>query len=79
MIRANVEEDRKITMAQFLNGLNWEIANMVELQHYVEIEEMVYKAIKIEQQLKRRCNIRAALSSSSIHWKPSYMKQHERP
>jgi len=61
MIRANVEEDYyKATMARFLNDLYREIANMVELQHYVEIEEMVYKAIKIEQYLKRRCNIRVA-------------------
>ena len=49
MIRANVEDDREATIAWFLNGLNWEIADKVELQHYVEIEEMVYKAIKIEQ------------------------------
>ena len=49
MIRVNVEEDREATMARLLNGLNWEIADKVVLQHYVEIEEMVYKAIKIEQ------------------------------
>ncbi|KAH9656969.1 hypothetical protein KPL70_022870 [Citrus sinensis] len=54
MIRANVEEDREATMTQFLNGLNQEIADNVELQHYVEIEEIVHKAIKIEQQLKRK-------------------------
>jgi hypothetical protein len=29
---------------------------VVELQHYVGIEEMVQKAVKIEQQLKRRGN-----------------------
>ena len=31
MIRANVEEDREATMARFLNGLNRDIANVVEL------------------------------------------------
>ena len=56
MIRSNMEENREAIMARFLNGINWEIANMVELQHYVEIKEMVHKAIKIEQQLKRRGN-----------------------
>ena len=35
MIRANVVEDREATMARFLNGLNRDIANVVELQHYV--------------------------------------------
>jgi hypothetical protein len=33
LIRANVEEDREVTMARFLNGLNRDIANVVELQH----------------------------------------------
>ena len=35
MIQAYVEEDREATMARFLNGLNRDIANVVELQHYV--------------------------------------------
>ena len=65
MIRANVGEDREATMARFLNGHNREIADKVELQHYVEIEEIVHKAIKIKQQLKRRGNIHAAPNSSS--------------
>ena len=48
MIQANVEEDREATMTRFLNGLNWDIANMVELQHYVELEDMVPMTIKVE-------------------------------
>jgi hypothetical protein len=31
MIRVNVDENRKATMARFLNGLNQDIANVVEL------------------------------------------------
>ena len=54
MIQANVEEDREATMARFLNGLNRDIANVVELQHYVELEDMVHMAIKVERQLKRK-------------------------
>ena len=54
MIRANVEEDREATMARFLNGLNRDIANVVELQHYVELEDMVHMVIKMERQLKRK-------------------------
>ncbi|PKI46712.1 hypothetical protein CRG98_032896 [Punica granatum] len=34
-------------------GRRHEIANVVELQHYVEIEEMVSMAMKVERQLKR--------------------------
>ncbi|PKI52812.1 hypothetical protein CRG98_026812, partial [Punica granatum] len=46
MIRANVEEDREATMARFIGGFNWEIANIVELHHYVELEELVHMAMK---------------------------------
>ena len=54
MIQANVEDDREATMARFRNGLNWDIVNVVELQHYVELEDMVHMAIKVERQLKRK-------------------------
>ena len=47
MIWANVEEDRKATMVRFLNGLNQDIANVVKLQHYVELEGMLQMAIKM--------------------------------
>jgi hypothetical protein len=53
MIRANVEKDREATMARFLHGLNSEIAVVVEMQHYVELTDMVHQAIKVEEQLKR--------------------------
>ena len=54
MIRANVEEDREATMAWFLHGLNREITYIVELQHYIELTDMVHQAIKVEEQLKRK-------------------------
>jgi hypothetical protein len=41
MIRANVEEDREAIMARFLNGLNRDITNVSELQHYVELERQL--------------------------------------
>ena len=40
MARVNMEEDRKATMARFLPGLNREIQNVVELQHYVDLEDI---------------------------------------
>lgn len=49
MIRDNVVEDREAIMARFLTRLNREIANVVELQHYVKIHDMVHMAIKVEQ------------------------------
>ena len=41
MARENIKEDREATMARFLASLNREIHNVVELQHYVELEDMI--------------------------------------
>ena len=68
LIRANVEEDREATMARFLNGLNWDIANVVELQHYVELEDMVHMAIKVERKLKRKGTRSFQNPGSSTSW-----------
>uniref|UniRef100_A0A2N9GIN0 Reverse transcriptase RNase H-like domain-containing protein n=1 Tax=Fagus sylvatica TaxID=28930 RepID=A0A2N9GIN0_FAGSY len=53
MIRANVEEDREATMARFLSRLNRDIANVIELQHYVKIEYM-HGAHGYEAEVKRK-------------------------
>jgi hypothetical protein len=74
MIRANIEEDREATMARFLLGLNREIYDKVEMQHYVELEDMVHMAIKVEQQLKRGSGTRAGHNSSSSSWESSHAK-----
>ncbi|KAI4380112.1 hypothetical protein MLD38_006336 [Melastoma candidum] len=70
MIRANVEEDREATMARFICGLNREIANVVELQHFVELEEVVHMAMKVERQLKKggRSSSRFESSNSNSKW-----------
>jgi len=57
IIRANVVEDGEVIMVRFLNELNRETANIVKLQQYVELEDMVHMGIKMEGQLKRNMNI----------------------
>jgi hypothetical protein len=47
MIRVNALEDMKAIMTRFLNGLNINNANMVELQYYLEIKYMVHMTIKM--------------------------------
>ena len=74
MIRANVEEDIEATMTRFLNGLNRDIANVVELQHYVELEDMVHMVIKVEQQLKRKGTRSFQNSGSSASWRSNGRK-----
>ncbi|XP_039030561.1 uncharacterized protein LOC120165033 [Hibiscus syriacus] len=58
MMRANIEEDREATIARFLAGLNFEVASVVELQHCVELDDMVHMAIKIKSQQHRKSSYR---------------------
>ena len=75
MIRANVVEDREATMARFLNGMNQDIANVIELQHYVELEDMVHMATKVERQLRKGHARPAFNSGSSSSWKPNLKRE----
>lgn len=65
MIRANVEEDNEATMARFLNSLNKEISNVVELQPYMELEDLLHLALKVEKQLKKRGSTNRSFSYTS--------------
>ena len=49
MISTNVEEDKEATMPRLLTALNKEISNVVELQYYMELEDMVHLAMKMER------------------------------
>ncbi|KAL2505510.1 Retrotrans gag domain-containing protein [Abeliophyllum distichum] len=64
MIRANVEENREATLAKFLNGLNKDIANIVKLHHYVDLEDIVHMAMKVEMQLKKKWAARFSSESN---------------
>jgi hypothetical protein len=75
MIRANVVKDREATLTRFLNGLNRDIANVVELQHYVELEDMVHMATKVERQLWKGHAQPAFNSGSSSSWKPNLKRE----
>jgi hypothetical protein len=75
-IRANVEEDNEATMARFLHGLNRDISDIVELHHYVEMDELVHQAIKVEQQLKRKSQARRSSTTlNSQNWKDKLKKE----
>ena len=77
MIRANVIENREAIMARFLNGLNRDIVNVVELQHCVELEDMVHMATKVERQIKRSGSTRFQTNSasSSSTWRPNLKRE----
>jgi hypothetical protein len=48
MIWVNVMKDIKATIARFMNGLNHDIENVVELQNYMELENVMHMATKVE-------------------------------
>jgi len=75
MIWAIVIEAREATMARFLNGVNRDIANVVELQHCVELKDMVHMATKVERQIKRKgsTHFQTNSASSSSTWRPNHL------
>ena len=81
MARANIGEDPEAIMARFLASLNRQIQNVVELQHYVELKNMVHMAIKIENQVKKRdnSNTRSTPSPSSSTWKSNQWRKEDKP
>lgn len=56
MIKTNISADEKAIITRFLNGLNKDIANVMELQHYMEIQDMVHLIVKVTKQLMRKGN-----------------------
>ena len=81
MTRENIEENREATMTMFLAGLKRKIQNVVELQHYVELEDMVHMAIKIENKVKRRDNTdtRSEPNPISSTWKSNQWRKENKP
>lgn len=74
MIRANVIEERGITMSRFVQELNDDIIDVVKLNCCVEMEKVVHLAIKVEQQLKRKGVKKSSSNLNSSSWKESNKK-----
>ncbi|XP_071901038.1 uncharacterized protein [Coffea arabica] len=79
MLRADIVEDREATMARFLSGLRPEIADQVEMHHYVDLHDMLDKAIKIERRLKRRGPIRQNPNFQAGNWRSQPFKREVNP
>ncbi|XP_068503778.1 uncharacterized protein [Phaseolus vulgaris] len=74
MIRAGKNEENEAIMARFLNGLNHDIRDVVELQEYVDMKELLHKANQVEQQLKRKGIMRSSNNNKNFNWKDKAMK-----
>ena len=69
MEKADIDEDEETTMARFLEGMNKELAQMVDLQDYKEIDQMLHKARKLESRLKSR-STGVKFYTPTTPWKP---------
>ena len=76
VIKANIEEDMVVTMARFIGGLNKEIVDLVELHHYVEIEDLVSIAIEVKKQQNQR-RVTKAFSNSNSKWGSKWSKHED--
>ncbi|XP_033138922.1 uncharacterized protein LOC117129779 [Brassica rapa] len=72
MLKADLEEEVEATMARFQGGLNRDIQDRLELQEYEDMDELLHKAILIEQQNKRKSSTRSSYTPAS---KPAYSKE----
>ena len=50
IIRVELQEAQEQTIARFISGLNKEISDLVELQSYVSLEDLIKLVVKIERQ-----------------------------
>jgi len=66
-VRANIEEETEDTIAHFLSGLNPDIKDVVELQEYMELDDLLRKTVRDEQQLKRKKSAARRNSSNTFN------------
>jgi hypothetical protein len=75
MIRASVVKEEEVKMFRFFRGLNREITNMVELQPYMDLDELAHLATKVDKQIKRKSSARPnGFVGSSSSWKSNYRR-----
>ena len=65
ILKADLIEGAEATMAWFQGGLNCDIQDRLELQEYEDMDELLHKAILIEQQNKRKSSTKTPYGSTS--------------
>jgi len=77
LIRANLHKDEDALIVRFLNGLNHDIKDIVELQNYLDLQELLHQAIRVEQQLKRKGKF-SALKNNNLTYSSSRLKDNKK-
>jgi len=68
LVRTNIEEETKDTMARFLSGLNPDIRDVVELQECVELDDLLHKAVHVEQLKMKIATRRNSSNNFNQNW-----------
>lgn len=66
-VKNGLEETYESNLARFLNRLNQEIQDVIQLQRHDSLEEMLNQAIKVESKIKRHHTFQK-YSSCSASW-----------
>ena len=68
-------KDREARRTGFFNGLNGEMTNMVEMQHNVDLVDMIHLTTKTKKQLKLiGSTFQGGNSSLVFTWRPNYRR-----
>jgi retrotransposon gag protein len=74
IVRCDLKEDDHHTLVRFLNGLDPKIRNIVELQPYTSLDELINLAHKVDKQLKNRMKETSRFTSSRTSNVNSFQK-----
>ncbi|RDX80270.1 hypothetical protein CR513_39203, partial [Mucuna pruriens] len=69
LIRAQIVESQEVTMTKYLNGLDRDTQDVIELHEYTSLYILVHQASKVELQLKRHG--KKTYPTTSSNWKDS--------
>ena len=74
LIRVHMDESEEAKIARFVSGLRRDIQDVVELQEYSSLQNVVHLASKIENQLTRKNAFKNSSKDSYYHssWKNKY-------
>ncbi|XP_027351492.1 uncharacterized protein LOC113862615 [Abrus precatorius] len=64
MMKCDIQEKEEQTIARFLGGLNPEISQLVQLQQYWTLDDVIKLAIRVEKQLPKRSIFQPSSSRS---------------
>jgi hypothetical protein len=75
MVRANIVKDKEAIIASFFNGMNRDIANIIKLQHYVELGGIMHISKKKIKTLNWNVSVGATQSQPNMRERIKILKE----